>query len=148
MSDHELRRILKQTIEDIDAGRIRVRSPRRSILRHLLAPPLIAASLGLAAGCDTRSVGASDDGGTRPDAAVTQDGEVDSGPVDLYGVMTNDGGPFTVDAAYMAPFDSGPEPPYMAPFDGGVDSGDDGDAETDGGPIPLYQVPPPPDGSY
>ena len=148
MSDQELRKLLHQAIEDMDAGRVSVRPPRRSVIRHLLAPPLIAASLGLAAGCDTRSVGASDDGGGRPDAAITHDGDVDAGPVDLYGVIVEDGGPILVDAAYMAPFDSGPEPPYMAPFDGGTDAGDEGDAEADSGATPLYMLPPPPDGSF
>lgn len=86
MSDRELRKIVKEVIADIDSGRIRLPRPRWSRLKALLAPPVIAASLGMAAmGCDDRAVGISDDGGVQhhiydageesPDAARFPDGD-------------------------------------------------------------------------
>lgn len=144
MSDHEMRQMLLAAIRDIDSGRLVIARRRRWSVRRLLTPPLIAASMGLAA-CGGRNVGAVDDATVPRDVVVETD--VDSGPVDLYGIIVEDAGPM-VDAAYMGPFDAGPEPPYMAPFDGGIEpdyaAPFDADVDmVDGGEVPLYMGPPP-----
>ena len=155
MSDREMRALLHQVMTDIEEGRIAPKPLPFRRLGRFLAPPLLAASLGLA-GCTDNNVGYYGDAAyMAPDVAV-QDASVDAGPV--------------VDAAYMAPFDaavdSGPEPPYMGPpFDAGVDSGpeppymappfdagpqpdymspfDGGVVAEDGGSVPAYMGPPP-----
>ncbi|MFH2009513.1 MAG: hypothetical protein ABI333_23170 [bacterium] len=130
MSDHEMRALLRQVMDDLEKGRIAQKRLPRSRLGRLLAPPLLAASLGLA-GCSDTSVGSTSD-------ATAQDASADVGPF--------------VDAAYMAPFDaavdSGPQPPYMAPpYDAGPQpdymSPFDGSVEEDAGSVPLYMGPPP-----
>lgn len=146
MSDREMRRMLLEAIRDMEAGRLSATRPRRWSVRRLLTPPLLAASMGMAA-CGGRAVGAVDDATVPRDTSAETDAEVDSGPVDLYGIIIEDAGP-EPDAAYMAPFDAGPEPPYMAPFDGGPepDYAAPFDAATtgpDGGAVPLYMGPPP-----
>lgn len=133
MSDRKMRELLEQVMADIDKARIPRPRPRRR-LGPWLAPPLLAASLGLGlAGCTDTAVG------TEQDATVTADAVIDAGPA--------------VDAAYMAPFDAsmdtGVMPPYMAPpFDAGPepDYASPFDATVqDGGAMPLYMGPPPQD---
>lgn len=135
MSDFEMRDLLRQVMADIEAGRI----PRKRPWRRLgpwLAPPLLAASLGLAA-CGQTPVGSD------LDATVTTDAVMDSTPPGDAAYMA----PFdaAIDAEvdtgvmppYMAPpFDAGPEPDYASPFDASVE---------DAGSIPLYMGPPPQD---
>ena len=130
MSDREMRELLHQVMADIDEGRVRRPTPRRRFrLAPWLAPPLLAASLGLAA-CDDTAVGSTTD-------ATTVDAAVDAGPAP--------------DAAYMAPFDAevdtGVMPPYMAPpYDGGPEpdyaSPFDASVPEDVG-VPVYMGPPP-----
>ena len=149
MSDREMRQVLQAVIEDIDSGRVAVPRPRGRLLRYL-GPPLIAASLGMAACGDTGVAPLTD--------ASAQDATVeDGGPQPAY-IAPFDGGPVL---EYMAPFDAevkedgGVQPAYIAPFDGSTPL-DDGavmeymapfDAEAeDGGAIPLYMGPPPPEG--
>ena len=139
MSDQELREILKGVIEDLDGGRLL--APIRMIRRRL-APPLLAAAIGVGAlggaGCDGRSVGAAHDAGVhrdvatlqrdasaRPDAevTVTPDAEVqaDGGTIHAYG------GPFYVDAAV----DGGAVEDYGVP-----------PVEPDAGDVDAYMAPP------
>jgi hypothetical protein len=141
MSDRELREILLDTIRDIDEGRVAIRPPRRSIFRHILAPPLIAASIGLAAGaCGGKTSGGGRDAGGQHDVhfvdAADQDGqEPDAGIPDSA----------LPDSALP---DSGLE-------DGDLPDGETGDAETDGDIftdgevdgiiVVLYMAPPPDD---
>jgi hypothetical protein len=139
MSDFEMRKLLRQVMADIKARQ----APRRRLLKGRLgpwlAPPLLAASLGLA-GCGQMPVGSNSDATVATDAQsedaaqaaymapfdAALDAEVDA-EVDT-GVMP----------PYMAPpFDAGPEPDYASPFDAAV--------EEDAGNIPLYMGPPPQD---
>jgi len=135
MSDREMRNLLQQVMADIEASRgTGPRLPRR-LKRGLgpwLAPPLLAASLGLAA-CGNTAVG------TDRDATVTTDAVMDASPPVDAAYMA----PFDAEAdigvmpPYMAPpFDAGPEPDYASPFDAAVE---------DGGSIPVYMGPPPQD---
>jgi len=122
MSDSELRRILRGVIDDLNQGRLRLRSPLRMVKGAVL-PALMASSLGLAA-CETNSVGNAYD--ARADVENIADG--------AYGVPDVDAGPDVenfVDAAYMAPFPD-------------ADADADLDAEVvDSGPNTLYMGPPP-----
>lgn len=124
MNDNDLRRMLKDVIEEIDSGRITLKRPGSSLLRRLLRPGILAASLSLgmgAAGCDTRSVGSPYDGTVQQDVYNSPDAAYMA--------------PF--DAAYMAPFDAGPQP------DAGLSDAAVEDAEIDGGMVVLYMGPPP-----
>ncbi len=134
MSEREMRRLLQDVIQDIDAGRVDVRPRRRQgpgRLRRLVAPPLIAASLGLglgaagSTGCDGRNVGTAEDGGGDASAqvdsgnieaygVVMMDAGVDGGNVDLYGVIVEDGG-VQQDAIVDAAVDGEIPLPYAAP---------------------------------
>lgn len=129
MSDHKMRELLRQVMADIETGRVpRPRLPKR--LAPWLAPPLLAASLGLAA-CGHTAVG------TERDATVATDAITDAAPlVDAIYAAPFDAAMDTgVMPPYMAPpFDAGPEPDYASPFDASVD---------DAGSIPLYMGPPP-----
>lgn len=137
MSDLEMRKLLRQVMADIEAGR----GPRKRPWRRLgpwLAPPLLAASLGLAA-CGNTAVG------TEQDATVTADAVMDAAQRDAATAAYMAPFDAALDAEadtgvmppYMAPpFDAGPEPDYASPFDAGVE---------DGGSIPLYMGPPPQD---
>lgn len=128
MSDFELRKILRDVMDDLDQGRLRLRN---RVARKALIPAVMAAGLGLGlgmAGCDSDSVGSAQDAG--PDVQII------------------------VDAAYMAPdvaLDA-VAPAYMGPIvDGGTDAlapaymGPEVDAEVDSGPNTLYMGPPPVD---
>lgn len=126
MSDFELRKILRDVMDDLDRGRLRLRN---RVTRGAVIPAVMAAGLGLGvAACDTDSVGSAQD--ARPD------------------VVNH------VDAAYMAPdvaLDA-VAPAYMGPIvDGGVDAmvvtdaNVDDDAVVDSGPNTLYMGPPPVD---
>ncbi len=120
MSDSDLRKILRGVIDDLDTGRLRLRTPLRMV-KGAVIPALMAAGLGLA-GCDTNSVGNAQD--ARPDVENV------------------------ADAAYMAPFlDAGLDseaPVYAGPFDAEVVVDADLDAEVvDSGPNTLYMGPPP-----
>ncbi len=144
MSDRELRDVLHAVMDDIDAGRLR-RPGIRPRLWRLVAPPLLATSLGLA-GCGDTAVGTSQDG------TVSVDGQMDAGPVLEYmapfDAAVEDGG---VVPPYMGPFDAavdaGPNLEYMAPFDGGAEpdyAAPEVDASVeDAGFTPLYMGPPP-----
>jgi len=123
MSDREMRDLLEAVIDDIDSGRVVVK--RAGALAKLMAPGLVAATLGLSA-CVGTSVGTAQDG--QVDAVVMQpdssleaygiptadaDVDVDAANVDLYGVIIEDA---AVDE------DAEPEPdgdiiypPYAAP---------------------------------
>jgi len=115
MSDRELRRILTDIIEDLEVGRLRLRSPLR-VVRRAILPAALAASLGFFA-CDSEPVGSARDGGV--------DARADVGPLP--------------DAIYAAPFDA------FLPEDATVDEDADfTDAEAvDSGPIGVYLAPPP-----
>lgn len=129
MSDSELRKILRGVIDDLDRGRLRLRSRLRvplGLAKGAVIPAVMAASLGLAA-CDTDSMGKAQD--ARPDVQNISD------------------------ALYMAPdvaLDS-VAPAYMGPIvDGGVDAEVVTDADVDedadvvdSGPNTLYMGPPP-----
>lgn len=133
MSDSELRQILHGVMDDLDRGRLRLRSRLRKplvLVKGAMIPAVMAASLGLAA-CDTDSVGSAQD--ARPDVQNI------------------------ADAAYMAPVvDAALDavaPVYMGPIvDGGVDAEVVTDADVsydaeivDSGAGPLYMGPPPVD---
>lgn len=126
MSDFELRKILRDVMDDLDRGRLRLRN---RVTRGAVIPAVLAAGLGLGvAACDTNSVGSAQD--ARPD---------------VYNY---------VDAAYAVPdvaLDA-VAPAYMGPIvDGGVDAivvtdaNVDDDAVVDSGPNTLYMGPPPVD---
>ena len=72
MSDNELRTLLHDVMDDIDNGRIAIRKPRSRLIRRLVAPTLLAATLGLSA-CESESVG------TGPDAVITDDAALSEG---------------------------------------------------------------------
>jgi hypothetical protein len=147
MSDREIREVLQEVIADIDAGRVDPRSPARRrrrrerpyLLGRWLGPPLLAASLGVAAaagagatGCTMRNVGVDED--ASGDARV----EVDGGNQELYGVV----GP---DAGLDAGVDGGNIDLYgVIVEDGGVaeDGGELEDAEVDAQILPPYASPP------
>ncbi len=131
MSDRDMRELLHQVMADIEKGRVQRPRPRRRFrLGPWLAPPLLAASLGLA-GCDDRSVGSATD-------ATVVDAATDAGPDTAYMAPFDAAMDTGVMPPYMAPpFDAGPEPDYASPFDATV--------EEDGGAIPLYMGPPPSD---
>jgi hypothetical protein len=133
MSDFELRKILRDVMDDLDRGRLRLQS---RVARGVVLPAAMVAGLGLAglglAACDTSSVGNAQD--ARPDVQNI------------------------VDAAYMAPdvaLDAvaldAVAPAYMGPIvDGGVDAEAVTDADVDedadivdSGPHTLYMGPPP-----
>jgi hypothetical protein len=125
MSDFELRKILRDVMDDLDRGRLRLRN---RVARGVVLPAAMVAGLGLAA-CDTNAVGPGHD--ARPDVQNI------------------------VDAAYMAPdvaLDA-VAPAYMGPIvDGGVDAEVVTDADVDedadivdSGPHTLYMGPPPVD---
>jgi len=105
MSEKEIRKVLEQFCEDVDAGRVRV--SRWGRIRKLVTPPLLGLSLGVAGvACES----ASDYGAPMPDAGD-------------YGVI----------ADYMAPFDQGEDltdqgavADYMGPMDGVAPPPDDG----------------------
>lgn len=121
MGDRELRKILLDTIRDIDDGRVVIKRPRRSLLHRLLAPGLIAASMGAAA-CGGRTAGGVQD------ATVPRDVEID----------------VRISIEYGAPWEAGIDAEML---DSGMDGGDatDQDASIDGGDVPLYMGPPPDD---
>lgn len=150
MSDKELRRLLHEVIDDLDAGRIQAPRGRLHALGRRLGPPLLAAGLGLGlAGCDARAIGMGDDAGTPRDAVAARD--ADAQPDDIIAPAYSvpwivDGGP-TLE--YMAPpIDAGGDYLYAAP---GPDAGppDAGDSamytappiEQDAGLVPTYGVP-------
>jgi hypothetical protein len=124
MGDRELRKILLDTIRDIDEGRVVIKRPRRSLVRRLLAPGLIAASVGAAA-CGGRTAGGVRDAAV-PDDVVYRDADAD---IDV-----------RFAAEYGIPFfEAGID--VQVP-DSDTDAGEE-DAATDGGDIPLYMGPPP-----
>lgn len=146
MNEKEMRSLLRQVIEDLDAGRIQAPRGRLRALGRRLGPPLLAAGIGLGlAACEARAIGAEGDAGVRPDAVA----RVDATIAPAYGI------PWLVDAGpmpeYAEPFlDAGPTLEYMAPFiDAGPlpDAGDDfalysaPPIERDGGLVPAYGVP-------
>lgn len=90
MSDREIRELLEAVIDDIDAGRVTVRRAGR--LGKLVGTGLVAATLGLSGGCTETAVGTGTDAAPTADAGTQADAnaEVDSGPVDLYGIWTDD----------------------------------------------------------
>lgn len=124
MGDVDLRRILQDTIRDIDKGRIVIKRPRRSLLRRMLAPGLVAVSMS-AACCDGRGIGTTDDDATVGQDASYRDVRIDSSIGPEYGM-------FFIDAAPDA-WDSETEDGGV--LDGAIDSGD----------IPVYMGPPPQD---
>lgn len=144
MSDRDMRQLLREVMADIEEGRVPKPRPRRSRLTPWLFPPLLAASLGLAA-CDDRSVG------TSGDATVPTDAITDTGPTAdaIYAAPPVDAAMDTgVSPPYMAPpFDAGPGPEYGSPFDAGPepDYASPFDATVDDGAIPVYLAPPPAD---
>ena len=124
MSDRDLREIVKEVITDIDSGRIRLPRRRFGRLRALLATPVIAASLGVAAmGCDDRAVGISEDGGVQH--------------------QVDDAGEESCDAARFPDGDFFPV--YGEPFPELTDaSAEEPDADgvgLDGGIVGVYSVP-------
>jgi hypothetical protein len=130
MSDRELRKILLDTIRDIDEGRVVIKRPRRSLLHRLLAPGLIAASVGAAA-CGGRTAGGVQD------ATVPREAEVDVRISIEYGAPWEAGIDADIDVRFAAE--------YGIPFfEAGTDAGDQ-DASIDAGDIPLYMGPPPDD---
>lgn len=129
MSDFELRKILRDVMDDLDQGRLRLRG---RVVRKALLPAVMAAGLGLGvAGCDTNSVGNIHDAG--PDGQTIVDAAYMAPDVALDAVAP----------AYMGPIvDGGTDalaPAYMGPE---VDAEAD-DAEVDSGPHTLYMGPPP-----
>lgn len=133
MSDHELRQVLQDVIDDIDTGRV---VPRRGRgLRTLLVGSALAAGLALA-GCQSAQILY---GAPVTDAAV--DARPDDGAMTAYGIPPVDAGldaTPTVDASV----DAGPTEDYGAPD---VDAGIDASAEVDDGGVFLYGVPPLPE---
>ncbi|MFH2010133.1 MAG: hypothetical protein ABI333_26280 [bacterium] len=102
MSDNELRTLLRGVMDDIDNGRIAIRKPRGRLIRRLVAPSLLAATLGLAA-CESESVGAG------PDAVVTHD----SAPSEGLPPLPDAGPDADLDAdvdAYCCPVYASPPP--------------------------------------
>ena len=123
MSDQELRTLLEDVIEDIDAGRVRPPCRPRRRLGRLIAGSALVAGLALA-GCDTAqpAYGAPPtDAETMLDSTVSGDAEVDADPVVDYGGPDIDAG-----------LDSGAVIEYGGP---------DVDAEVDGGPVVDYGGP-------
>jgi hypothetical protein len=119
MSDREIRRILTAVMEDLDTGRLRLRSPLR-LVRRAMAPVVLAASLGLAA-CDSEAVGSAGERDAGPDARP-----------DVYRLA---------DATYAAPFDV-----YLPQDAAPAEDADLTDASVvDSGPIGVYLAPPPVD---
>jgi hypothetical protein len=100
MSEREIRKVLEQFCEDVDAGRVKV--SRMGRIRKLVTPPLLGLTLGMGVACES----ASDYGAPMP---------------------PRDGGDIGAIADYMAPADQyvpptdmtdqGGWPDYMAPMD-------------------------------
>lgn len=110
MSDSDLRKILRGVIDDLETGRLRLRSPLRRV-KGVLIPALMAAGLGLA-GCDTNSVGNAYD--ARADVENV------------------------ADAAYMAPFlDAGLDAEVVVDADLDADVVDSGPNTLYMGPPPI-----------
>jgi hypothetical protein len=134
MSDHDLRRILQEIIEDLDAGRLRPARPRRLI--RWLGAPVLAASLGLGvAGCNDRALGYADDAGAQVDAGSNEDyaaPPVDAGNIFAYGIppVLEDAG---VDAS-AEEWDGGAYDLYGVPFE-------EADAAVDPPPEAMYSAP-------
>lgn len=108
MRDDELRKVLLDVMDELDAGRL-VAKRRAGFLRGAVFPAVAAAALGLA-GCEAQSVGTARDGevaGFDEDARVTRDGWVDSGEGDAGTPDASDGGDAYVDpcpnCVYLAP---------------------------------------------
>ena len=162
MSDQEMRQVLKEVIEDLDSGRIRI--PRRpGTLTRLLAPPLVAATMGLSAmACDARSLG-QDPGDTDAAAQVQQDAAAEvptdasvnapdaAPPVLDGGLILMYGEPWLPDSGLMPAYgepwlpDAGEAPAYAHPF---IDAGFNEDYGVppilpDAGAEPLYAAPEP-----
>ncbi len=138
MSDRELRRILHDIIDDLDAGRLRAPRPRRFI--RWLGAPVLAASLGLGvAGCEDRSIGYTTDAAVEQvDAGTYEDStapQVDGGNVFAYGIppIDEDAGAPSVDADVQQ-YDGGNMDLYGVPFQGE-------DAAVDPPPEALYSAP-------
>lgn len=118
MSDRDLRRILNDIIDDLDAGRVRPPRPRRLV--RWLGAPVLAASLGLgAAGCDDRAIGYTDDAGVNQqvDSGSSEDyaaPPVDAGNIFAYGIppMDEDASIEDVDAEADAEADAEVDPPF------------------------------------
>lgn len=130
MSDREMRDLLQAVIEDIDSGRLAVPRPRGRLVRYL-GPPLVAASLGMT-GCLDRDVEPATDASTQ-DATVKEDGAQPAYIAPFDGAVIEYAAPFDS----SVPLDDGAVLEYMAPFDAEVE---------DGGAVPLYMGPPPPEG--
>ncbi len=94
MSDRDMRELLEAIIDDIDSGLVTVRRAGR--LGRLVGTGLVAATIGLAGGCNQTAVGTETDGAPTSDAAPISDAGahedvwVDSGPLDTYGYITDD----------------------------------------------------------
>ncbi len=119
MSDREMRELLEAVIDDIDSGLVTVRRAGR--LGRLVGTGLVAATLGLAGGCTQTGVGTETDAAPTSDAGAQADAQIDAGPVDLYGIWTEDAAvsddaQAEVDAAVDAEVDAEIfYPPYAAP---------------------------------
>ncbi len=123
MSDREMRRLLKDVMADIEAGKVKSRR-RLGRLGALIGGGAIAATMALSA-CDTEPAPAY---GVPPDSTVVQyDADVDAGPVIEYGGPDIDAG---VDASTSvdADIDAGPVVDYGGP-------------DIDAGEMPLYGSP-------
>jgi hypothetical protein len=135
MSDTELRKILRDVIDDLDQGRVRV--PGRLPWKRVAGAMILSAGLGLGglAGCNERALGADTDASSA-DASVT----LDSGSGRDGAQPYPDGGVIT---AYGEPFlDGGILPPYSQPFlDGGSNEDYSAPPVLDGGNDSLYSAP-------
>ncbi|MFH2006932.1 MAG: hypothetical protein ABI333_10145 [bacterium] len=119
MSDSDLRKILRDVIDEVDGGRLKLWRPIQAV-RRLALPAVLAASIGGAA-CDSEAVGTPQD--ARPD--------VWNYVSDAYGV------PFD---AWVPPQDGAIYPDADLTDDAGAAD----DAEViDDGSIFLYMGPPP-----
>jgi hypothetical protein len=133
MSDRELRQLLHDVIDEIDAGRVVPWRGRR--LRNLVAGTALAAGLALA-GCN-ESVAVYGAPATDAYGVPVMDArpEAGPGPVDAYGIPMVDAGLDAAPAA-DAKVDAGPQEDYGAPD---VDGG-----SLDDGGVFLYGAPPTP----
>jgi hypothetical protein len=128
MSDREMRRLLQDVMDDIEAGRVK---PRRRFgrLKAVLGGGAIAATLALT-GCDTDAAPVY---GVPPDATVQYDAASDAEP------LTD------AEAEADAEADAGPVVDYGGPdIDAGVDAGpvvDYGGPDIDAGAQPEYGSP-------
>ena len=119
MSDSDLRKILRDVIDEVDDGRLKLWRPIQAV-RRLALPAVLAASIGGAA-CNSEPVGTPQD--ARPDVRNYVDG--------AYGV------PFD---AWVPPQDAEIYPDADLDDDAAV--ADDAEVIDDGG-IYLYMSPPP-----